>query len=295
MQPSTVNFYSGKTWRLKGELVSFPSRPRHRRLDVRQLDGFLCEPPKRTASADAMAVFVHGMGSNFYRSRLKKACLEIFPQCGIPVLSFNNRGAEQGTEDEPFLDCLDDLDGALHFGRQLGYRRFLFIGHSTGCQKIAFWQARRQKRHVALALLAPADDRAILQSSLGRRFEAKVEWAHRMCRDGKGGRLVSGLYERFTAARFLSAADSRHIEANVFHYPGALTQFRRLTCPVLAVFGAAEEFAPIPPPEMLDILSRKTRSKQFQSLLIPDAGHSFKEHEAETIRAVRVWFSGVKA
>ena len=54
---------------------------------------------------------------------------------------------------------------------------------------------------------------------------------------GKGDAQVAGLYERFTAARFLSLADLKHPEANVFRYAGALAQFRRIRCPVLAVFG----------------------------------------------------------
>ena len=63
-----------------------------------------------------LLVFVHGMGSNFYRSGLKKAFLEAAPAHGLAVLSFNNRGAERGTEDEPFRMCLPDLDAAAALG-----------------------------------------------------------------------------------------------------------------------------------------------------------------------------------
>ena len=60
-------------WAAAGELVAFPagnSRP------GRMLDGFYRSPRKMNAP---LLVFVHGMGSNFYRSGLKKAFLEAAP------------------------------------------------------------------------------------------------------------------------------------------------------------------------------------------------------------------------
>lgn len=271
-------------WSVEGALVAIPAAAGRQ---IRMLDGFLRPAPKKNAP---LLVFVHGMGSNFYRSRLKKAFLEAAPEMGLGILSFNNRGAERGTEDEKFQTCLLDLDAAAEFARRQGYRKMVFAGHSTGCQKIAYWQARRRHPAVAgLVLLGPADDYAVMRRDLGRRFEQKVAWAKKMVSAGKGGTPVTGLYERFTAERFLSLADSRATEANVFRYEGALTQFRRVTCPLLAVFGEEEEFAAIPPAEMLAILRRKTKSRDFDDWLIPGANHGFKECEAELALAVCEW------
>ena len=100
---------------------------------------------------------------------------------------------------------------------------------------------------------------------------------------------MTGLYERFTAARFLSLADPRRAEANVFRYAGPLTQFRRVKCPVLAVFGEQEEFAAIPPADMLAILRTKTRSRRFADWLIPGADHGFHGLENELAEAVCRW------
>ena len=227
-------------------------------------------------------VFVHGMGSNFYRSALKKAFLEAAPAMGLGILSFNNRGAERGTEDEKFGTCLHDLDAAAEFARRQGHGRIVLAGHSTGCQKIVHWQARRRHPAVAgLVLLAPADDHAVLRRDLGRRFEGKVAWARKMVAAGRGDAPVRGLYERFSAERFLSVADVRAAEANVFRYGGRLTQFGRVRCPVLAAFGEEEEFAAIAPGEMLGILRRRTGSVDFDDWLVPGTGHSFKGCEAE--------------
>lgn len=271
-------------WAVDGSLVAFPAAGGRR---GRMLDGFYRSSPKKNAP---LLVFVHGMGSNFYRSALKKAFLEAAPPLGLAVLSFNNRGAERGTEDEKFRTCLADLDAVAEFGRRHGHRKWVFVGHSTGCQKIVFWQATRKHPVVAgLVLLGPADDYAVTRRDLGRRFEKKVAWAKRMAAQGKGDAPVTGLYERFTAARFLSLADLNHAEANVFRYGGALTQFRRVKCPVLAVFGGDEEFAALPPAEMLAILRQKTQSRDFDDWLIPGADHGFHGCEAELALAVCGW------
>ena len=271
-------------WAVEGALVAFPAAGGR---TPRMLDGFYRPAPRKDAPLLAV---VHGMGSNFYRSALKKAFLEAAPAMGMGVLSFNNRGAERGTENEGFRTCLSDLDAAAEFARRRGHRRLVFAGHSTGCQKIAYWQAQRRNPAVAgLVLLAPADDWAVTRRDLGKGFERKVAWAKRQVAAGKGDALVAGLYERFTAARFLSLADARRTEANVFRYEGALTQFRRVTCPVLAVLGEDEEFAAIPPAEMLAILRRKTRSSDFDDWLIPGADHGFHGGEAELALAVCQW------
>ena len=271
-------------WTVDGALVAFPAAGGRK---PRMLDGFYRSGPKQNAP---LLVFVHGMGSNFYRSALKKAFLEAAPALGLGVLSFNNRGAERGTEDEKFLACLPDLDAASEFARRRGHRKLVFVGHSTGCQKIAFWQAKRGNPAVAgLVLLAPADDYATTRRDFGKRFEKKVAWAKKMVAKGKGDAQVVGLYERFTAARFLSLADLKHAEANVFRYAGALTQFRRIQCPMLAVFGEDEEFAAIPPAEMLAILRRKTNAREFDDWLIPGADHGFHGCAAELALSVCQW------
>ena len=272
------------SWAVSGSLVAFPA---DRGRQTRLLDGFYRPGPRRGAP---LLVFVHGMGSNFYRSALKKAFLQLAPENGFAVLSYNNRGAERGTEDEPFSACLADLDAAVEFGRRHGHRRLFFVGHSTGCQKIVFWQSRRRARAVSgLVLLAPADDYAITRQALGRQFDRKVAWARKMLAAGKGSALIQALYERFTAKRFLSIANPRAIEANIFRYAGPLTHFRRVKVPMYALFGDAEEFAALPPAAMLDILQRKAATRDIQTQLVVGANHSFKGHEAAVARAVCRW------
>lgn len=267
-------------WRAPGELITLRVPEKTERF----IDGFYI-----SAESDTLLVFIHGMGSNFYRSMLKKAFLEAAPKFGLAMLSINNRGADRGTEDEPFRACLADLDATVAFARSEGFRRIVLIGHSTGCQKIAFWQAKRQAKDVALVLLSPADDNAILARDFGSRFEKKIAWARKCVADGKGDARLQAGYETFTAERFLSVADPRREEASVFRYAGPLTHFRRIRCPIVSVFGEAEEFAVLPPEQMLAILRSKTASKDFDDWLIPGADHSFHGCEMEIAAMTCLW------
>jgi pimeloyl-ACP methyl ester carboxylesterase len=209
---------------------------------------------------DTLIVIVHGMGGNFYRSSLKKEWLRRCGCYGFDALTFNNRGSDRAVAFEKFSDCVVDIDAALATGRRLGYRRFVLLGHSTGCQKITFYQARRQNPAVrALVLAAPADDLAICRRDLGARYRYWLHRARRLVQAGRGDTLLPMLYEKFSAHRFLGIADPRSLEAQLFNYDGALRHFRSIRCPVLAFFGTREEFACRPVAEMGEALRQRTR------------------------------------
>ncbi|MBM4155225.1 MAG: alpha/beta fold hydrolase [Lentisphaerae bacterium] len=256
-----------------------------------RLDGFLVRPARPTRT---LLLFVHGMGSNFYRASLKKAFLDLARGGGPAVFSFNNRGAEGGTVDEPFAGCLADLDAALRFGRAAGFRRFVLAGHSTGCQKIVHYQARRCAADVAgLVLLAPADDFAIGRRDLGPAFARTVARARSLVKAGRGGERITGMHQPFSARRFLSIADRRRAEAAVFDYEGPMRGFRAVSAPVLALFGSREEFAVMPVRAMLDCLAALHPAGRVTARLVPGADHGFHRREASVAALTARWIRGL--
>lgn len=288
MSAKKVEVWEPEDWGVKGELVAIPVKGPGKR--EWRLDGFFRGASGKGGDGLPLLVFVHGMGSNFYRSKLKKAFLEVAPRRGLPVLSVNNSGADGGTFDERFSDCLYDLDAIRDWAARRGMGRVVWVGHSTGCQKSVFWQARRRAAETAgIVLLAPADDNAILKRDWGALFARKVAWARRQVAEGKGDVAVERGYERFSARRFLSVAEESRAEAGVFRYAGRLTAFRKVKCPVLAVFGAEEEFAVLPPKEMLEKLAKVTKSEAYTGMVVPGTGHSFREAETEVAETVCAW------
>jgi pimeloyl-ACP methyl ester carboxylesterase len=233
-----------------GDLVQLPAAGRRR-----ALDGFWCHGVERKR---ALLIVMHGMHSNFYRSALKK---EMMRRCGaeaFDLLLFNNQGAELGTEDERFADGLHDLDAALAFGAREGYRQFLLAGHSTGCQKVTIYQARRARPEVkALLLLAPCDDYAISRRDLGARYRYWVRRAQTLVNAGRGEERMPACCMHFAARRFLSVADPASPEAQLFDYGGPMKQYRRIETPLFVLFGTREEYACRPVREMLDLLAER--------------------------------------
>lgn len=268
---------------IAGHLVTLTTPCRSRR----NLDGFWVTGKKRSKT---LLIFVHGMGSNFYKSRFKKAWMKLAPPRGLDVLCFNNRGCESDVAIEHFPDCLHDLDAALDFAHAEGYREIFLLGHSTGCQKIVYYHHKRRPRSVrALLLTALGDDLAIARRDLGKSYAAWIKRAERLVAQGKGEQKLPAKCMGFSAKRFLSAAGSKSIEANLFRLDGKMTIFSSLALPILAVFPEQEQYACIPVHEAGRRLEAVSRSRQFEAVYIPEADHSFRGQEDACVRACLGW------
>ena len=250
------------------------------------LDGFWAHGKTRQRT---LTIFVHGMGGNFFRSPFKKQFLIQGPRKGTDVISIHNRGALDNVYDERFGDCLADLDAVLEFGRSKGYKRVVLVGHSTGCQKIVYYQSRRRSTLVkALVLAAPADDYGIARRDLGSRYSYWIRKAKSMVADGRGKERLPDCCNGFTARRFLSCADPAKTEASIFDYEGRLTHFRKLTLPIFAFFGRDEQFATLPVDDMGAILKAKTAADPFQYRTV-DGDHGFSGAERQVVAMVFTW------
>lgn len=270
---------------IEGRLVTLPARGLRR-----PLDGFWAQGPRRSRT---LLLFVHGMGGNFYRSVSKKEMLVRAPRHGIDVLSFNNRGCEKDVAQERFTDCVHDIDAAVAFGRAHGYRRFILLGHSTGCQKVTYYQYRRRNPRVAaLVLAAIGDDYAIARRDLGSRYNRVLSRVRRLVKTGRGGTILA---EKgclgFTARRFLSVADPAHVEARLFNLAGPMREFRSIATPTLAVLPEREEYACAPVPAMARLLCQRSRADVFKAVIIPRADHSFHGVEREATAVILDWLA----
>ncbi len=281
--------------RIKGELVKFSTR------DGIVLEGFL-QAPLRSRTC---IVHVHGMESNFYQMHLPFEIAKGLNKKGIAFFSINTRGHGEvssvrtkygkgkrkwraaGTRIEKFEDCIYDIDGAIEELKKLGFRKFILSGHSTGCQKVTYYQYRKNGRKISgLVLLAPADDYNDERRQLGNKFVRVVKMCKAMVRNGKGNETAKGIPEGFSARRFLSVADLKNVEARLFNYDGNLREFSKVKIPVLAVFGSREQYRLKPVKKYMQILERKTGSRMFDYAIINGARHSFEKHEDETVSAV---------
>jgi pimeloyl-ACP methyl ester carboxylesterase len=271
---------------ISGFLVEVPIPGKRRRC---RLDGFLVPGAKNRPAL----IIVHGMHSNFYRARWKKALLEGCAEMGIGALSFNNRGVETYTNDERFRDCLADITAAVGLMRKKGYRHVVLVGHSTGCQKATYYQAvKKDPRVRGLVLLAIGDDLAIVRRDLGGAFSKWVRIAKRKVRAGRGSEPLGAPHiPPFSARRFLSIADPASVEARLFDFShgGPRGWFERLQCPVLCVLAGRDEYETTPPAQMIDQLRRRYHGARFDACIVRGADHGFHDREQTLARQVLKW------
>jgi pimeloyl-ACP methyl ester carboxylesterase len=284
---------------MQGELISFEAS------DKLELEGMLCAPVR----SKTCLVHVHGMTDTFHGISVVDNLMHSAFRNEMSFFSFNNRGMGTvtvfqrlkehltfrtiGTAFENFKESVLDIDAALKMLRERGYRNFILSGHSTGCQKIAYYQYLRNPRSVkGLILLGPVDDYNWQIKMLGgKKHKESLQVARKLIRAGKGKELMPAEHEPsyFSAKRYYDLYSGSSIEAKLFNYESKLREISSIKIPVLSIFGSKEEFAAMPPRRMLKILSQKFRNPHSKTALIKDADHCFCLKEEEVEAAVSKW------
>ncbi len=281
----------------KGRLVKFLAT------DGLVLAGFFAEARK---SIGCM-VFVHGMTSSFYSGILPFALADSLKNEGYSTLIINTRGHDIeswgkklrngkeesiriGTRYEKFEDSKYDIGGAIKFLEDEGYSKIILCGHSTGCQKILYYQLKTRSTNVsAMVFLAPGDDYNAARKRYGKKMHGMIVKALRAPLD-----KIVGLDDiGFSAERFLSIADPERAEGRLFNFDGELKEFGSIRLPVFVALGAKDEWATKPPGECRNILEMKAGSPNFRCVIIDGADHAFHFHEEILCREVARWLGGL--
>jgi pimeloyl-ACP methyl ester carboxylesterase len=302
---------------VKTRLVTFRST------DGLRLPGLLYEPTRPSREA---AIFLHGNGDSsvFYSARRTNAFGEELTRRGISWLAFNNRGAHfikrlnrrRGTRSDSVMlgmtyelvrDCVPDIEGAIGFLREEGYRRFHLVGHSTGANKIAIFNRRRPRNRVSrYVLLAPGDDVGIYYDTLGeRRFHRALDTAQRRVEAGRGLELVPPSISPFPIS-WMSLLDTIDPDGDYNTFPFLETlrglalsrkthfrDFRTIRKPTLALYGSEDEYCFGEVPRCVDILREKAREpRRLETVIIPGADHGFSGAENRAGAIVARFLSG---
>lgn len=261
-------------------------------IDGLTLHGALIKSNKKNKT---IIIHEHGMGSSFYIGSSVNALINLAKKGEIDLFSTNNRGTGiitkffkknkkilAGTAHEKFKESIYDIDAAIKLVKKLGYKKIILSGHSTGCQKITYYQSIKKYNFIkGLILLAPADDYSTNKKILGKNFKKAITLAKKMVEKGKGNEIMTK-YVSHSANRFLSYAKKGMIEAELFNYEGNLKLFSTIKTPILAIFGSKEEYVyKKSPKQMLDTLKEFTNSNLFMSAVIKDATHNFTNKEKE--------------
>jgi pimeloyl-ACP methyl ester carboxylesterase len=263
-------------------------------------------------------VFVHGLGSNVFAHH---DYLTPLASRNTAILYFGNRGHDSvaglrritrsakkgyvyeqaGMAHEVFTACADDIQGAINLLLSRGARRIYLVGHSTGCQKIAWYLSRRaaQRRIAGAVLLCPISDYADARHENEPKRRKAEAVAQKLSRRKKPHELLPANVWRgpIDAQRFLSlyTPDSKE---EIFTYaqpakiPGTL---RKVKTPLLVIFAGDDEYRDRDTSEMADWFRRNLRSRRAEIETIPGALHSFNGQESQVTDSVRRWINKISA
>lgn len=259
-------------------------------------------------------LWVHGLTDNFYGDhQLLEALTSKCERQSWGLAAFNTRGHDivtsitkldkstpkgythytAGAGIEEFTDCVLDIEAGVTFLEKQGFSEVILVGSSTGANKVCYFAGTQKDKRVAGVILAsPISDVAIKIKELGNKYQSVIKKAQALVKAGKGDALVEGFdYMPLTPKRFLSLYQENSAE-DVFPYYQKNPKFAilaKIKKPLMVVMGAADEYSDRPVPEIIKILKKHQRSKNFRAVIVPRAFHSFGGKEKEFIREVANW------
>lgn len=274
------------------------------------LEGIYAKPAQPTKKA---LVWVHGLTSTFYGNILlmntfAQACGKV----GYGFVAFNNRGhdliaslakmdkrkkkgsrhIDGGAGYEDFSKSIFDIDAAIAFLVQQGFTEVILVGHSTGANKVCYYGGLRNDSRVAgIVLAGPLSDR--LDTELdSKKLQKDLNLMKDLIKQRKGNELLLG-YHFFpiTPKRFISLFHKNSLE-DQFDYGDEKPQLkylRRIKKPLLVVLGEADEYLDRPAKKLLSVFDELNRSKNYKSVLVSEAFHSFDGKEPEFVSAIIEW------
>lgn len=295
-----------------GRLVSFSAT------DGVELAGLLYEPGRAT---DRAIIWLHGSGgASVFDSARTNLLATLLAERKWAFFPFNNRGshlvrtlrrrvggkAERltgGMAFESIRDCVADIDGAIRFLRQRGYRRFALVGHSTGANKIAVYDHYKPRNPVKqYVLLAGGDDSGGLYESLGaRRFASTLARAREMNRSRRGDELAPAGVAGPMSWRSLYDMMNPDGDYNVFPFLEAMRGLRLsrrakfryvqgIRKPALFLYGSEDEYGFGDVSGCVAVLADAIGPKpNVEFAIMGGADHGFKGREEELAALIVDW------
>jgi len=259
--------------------------------DNERLHGLLFAPQNQPS--DLALVLVHGVAMNFYLPPLVTFGQDLAER-GFHSFVINTRGHDWisragnltkfgGSAYENLEDCLPDLDGALAYLQEQGYRRFVLIGHSLGAIKSIIYQGTRRRADI-FGIVSCSAPRQFYSERVARQagFREVIEKAEAMIAAGKGEELISvgvgstpGIFTAHAHVNKYGRDDNNDCR------PYA----KRINCPLLAIVGSAEpaffyQYAQ----EIVAGVGAKGTCK-----LVNGANHFYNRHTSEIVEIIGQW------
>ena len=188
-----------------------------------------------------------------------------------------------GSAYENLADCVADLDAAIAFLKQRGYKRFILIGHSLGAIKSIIYQGTQRRSDIA-SIVSCSAPKQFYSERVERqpKFRELIATAEQMVADGKSEELMMvpvgvnpGLFTARTHLDKYGKDDGNDCRPHA----------KNVGCPVLAIAGGAE------PPFFHDYAKEIVAAAGGQSKYqhVDGANHFYNRHITEMVEVIGQW------
>lgn len=245
---------------------------------------------------DICVIFIHGMCQTIIDNYFATVWGNILVENNIGFLYEHNRGhsiendilmkdgsyQRYGCMYEIFEDCIKDIDLAICKAKELGYKRFILLGHSYGCNKLIYYYYKKRP-HILGLILASAPDMKGLQLYRQNDYKNLIIEAKENISDGNPTKLLSNLIEDYMYMSSQTYYNWFNENSNldnlpVMSYSDNWEQFESINVPMLTFSGSDETDNYL----HLDLLKNKAMNcKDFEYKIINNTNHFYNQKENE--------------
>ncbi len=256
-------------------------------------------------NSNGVILHIHGMGGNFYENAFVEEMAKEYPKNGIAFCSVNNRGHDYlsnikrpdgssqrvGSAYEIFEDCILDIEAWIDFLYKKGFKKIHLQGHSLGCPKVIYYQARKQDQRIeTIILLSLPDMYGIYLQDFKNDQQRITELEKLQSLKDKDilGRWIWGEYplSKKTYLNFFQKKSN----VNVFPISdknGNFSILAKIKNSLILILGSEDDAVVGDVKECLEIVkSKAVSSNNVQLKIIEGAEHGFEGFEKELVSSV---------
>ena len=259
---------------------------------------------------DICIICVHGMCGTIIDNYFATVWGKLLSEKNIGFIYEHNRGhsiendivmkdgsfKRCGCMYEIFEDCIYDIDLAIEIAKIKGYKRFILMGHSYGCNKVIYYYYKKHPNILGI-ILASAPDMigSHLSAQLGE-YKELLQEAKENINNNEPTKLLHKMIEGYMYMSSQTYYDwyndnSQLNNLPVITNPEHWEQFEAIDVPILTFSGSNEEDYYL----HLDLLKEKALNcDNFEYKIIEDTGHTYRTKEEEIGNLIYTWVEKLK-
>ena len=194
---------------------------------------------------------------------------------------------------EIFEDSIYDIDLAIETAKIKGYKRFILLGHSYGCNKVIYYYYKKRPNILGIILASAPDMIGSHLSAQSNEYKELLQEAKQNIDNGEPTKLLHKMIEDYMYMSSQTYYNWYHdgsmlnnlpVIANPKHWD----QFETIDVPILTFSGAKEEDYYL----HLDLLKAKALScSNFKYKIIEGTGHTYRNKELEIGNLIYDWIN----